>query len=301
MSAFKKLDRRNVFTTAHQASKAFSDSSSTSTFGVQFLLGTSGSLPVFSTTTNNELRYRSVKQLYYSNYVNDSNVITGSFENYLQSSLHTSGSRNLLSKASIISYPRSLIGEGIKPGTIIYDVSELGKYITNQSDYVLETDADGGLYIENGSGTDLGGVIKDDGEGRLKVDSGTPFAVTTGTTVGNVFYSHGIAVLTNEDLVDFFAAPSNLTFNWKSLQSIYTLNIKCKVKDSELNFSLNPSSVRDDNGNIADNITGSEFRPYVTTVGLYNDYGELIATAKLNQPVPKSTDTDMTFEIKLDI
>lgn len=301
MSAFKKLDRRNVFTTAHQASKAFSDSSSTSTYGVQFLLGTSGSLPVYSSTTTNELRYRSVKQLYYSNYVNDSNVITGSFENYLQSSLHTSGSRNLLSKATVISYPRSLTGEGIKPGTIVYDITGLGSYIENQSDYVLETQAAGGLYIETGSGASSGGIIKDDGEGRLKVDSGTPFSVSTGTTVGNVFYSHGIAVLTHEDLVDFFAAPDSLTFNWKSLQSIYTLNLKCKVKDSEFNFSLNPSATRDDNGNLADNITGSEFRPYVTSVGLYNDYGELIAVAKLNQPIPKSTDTDMTFEIKLDI
>ena len=301
MSAFKKLDRRNVFTTAHQASKAFSDSSSTSTYGVQFLLGTSGSLPVYSSTTTNELRYRSVKQLYYSNYINDSNVITGSFENYLQSSLHTSGSRNLLSKATVISYPRSLTGEGIKPGTIVYDITGLGSYIENQSDYVLETQAAGGLYIETGSGASSGGIIKDDGEGRLKVDSGTPFNVGTGTTVGNVFYSHGIAVLTHEDLVDFFASPNNLTFNWKSLQSIYTLNLKCKVKDSELNFTLNPSATRDENGNLANNITGSEFRPYVTSVGLYNDYGELIAVAKLNQPIPKSTDTDMTFEIKLDI
>ena len=299
MSAFKKLDRRNVFTTAHQASKAFSDSSSTSTFGVQFLLGTSGSLPVYSSTTTNELRYRSVKQLYYSNYVNDSSIITGSFENYLQSSLYTSGSRNLLSKATVISYPRSLTGEGIKPGTVVYDLAGLGNYIINESDYVLETEAAGGEYIESGESS--GGIIKDDGEGRLKVDSGSPLNVSTGTIVGNVFYSHGIAVLTHESVVDFFAAPHSLNYNWNSLQSIYTLNLKCKVKDSEFNFSLNPSSTRDDNGNLADNITGSEFRPYVTTVGLYNDYGELIAVAKLNQPIPKSTDTDMTFEIKLDI
>ena len=168
MSAFKKLDRRNVFTTAHQASKAFSDSSSTSTYGVQFLLGTSGSLPVYSSTTTNELRYRSVKQLYYTNYVNDSNLITGSFENYLQSSLYTSGSRNLLSKATVVSYPRSLTGEGIKPGTIVYDLTNLGSYIENQSDYVLETQGAGGLYFETGSGASSGGIIKDDGEGRLK-------------------------------------------------------------------------------------------------------------------------------------
>ena len=302
MSAFKKLDRKDVFTTSYLASKAFTDSADTPTYSIDFLLGTSGSTQIFKDDElyNQRLRYKSIKQLYYSNYIDDKDIITGSFENYLQSSLFTSSSRNLLNKATIVSYPRGVIGEGIKPNTVIYTIAGLGEYILDQGDYVLETALAGGKYIEAISGSE-DGVIKDDGEGRLKVDSGNPFSVAEDTVVGNVFYGHGLAIITEEDLVDYFASPFALNFNWQSLQSIFTMNINCKVKDEELNFSLNPTSLKDNNGNISDNVSGSQFSPYITTIGLYNDFNELIAVAKLGQPIPKSTDTDMTFQIKLDV
>ena len=54
-------------------------------------------------------------------------------------------------------------------------------------------------------------------------------------------------------------------------------------------------------GKVADNVSGSYFKPYVTSIGLYNDAQELIAVAKLGQPVPKSKDTDMTFVVTLDM
>ena len=50
-----------------------------------------------------------------------------------------------------------------------------------------------------------------------------------------------------------------------------------------------------------DNITGSAFQPYITTVGLYNDANELIAVGKMAQPVPKPANTEMTIIVKIDI
>ena len=47
-------------------------------------------------------------------------------------------------------------------------------------------------------------------------------------------------------------------------------------------------------------MTGSYFQPYFSTVGLYNEASELIAVAKMAQPVPVSDDTEMTVKIKLD-
>ena len=302
MSTFKKLDRRDVYTTYHLASKAFSDSSETSTYGVQFLESTSGSLPILQPakqTSVNKLQYRSLKQLYFSNFIDDKSVITGSFENYPQSSLSTSGSRNLLTRAAVVSYPRSSVGEGLKPNTVTFSFTGLGLYIVDQSDYVLETVAAGGAYIvDEGDGD---GTIKDDGEGRLKIESGTLFDLEVGDFVGNVIYPHGLAIFTAEPTVSYFVNPFSLDLNWNSLQTIYTLNVKCKVRDEELNYSTNPTTITGENGTIASNLTGSEFAPYVTTIGLYNDYNELVAVGKLGQPIPKSTDTDMTFEIKLDI
>ena len=49
-----------------------------------------------------------------------------------------------------------------------------------------------------------------------------------------------------------------------------------------------------------DFVTGSEFSPYVTTVGLYDEAQNLLAVAKLAQPLPSSPTTDTTILISLD-
>jgi hypothetical protein len=54
------------------------------------------------------------------------------------------------------------------------------------------------------------------------------------------------------------------------------------------------------NGQFLDNLTGSYFSPYITTVGLYNEAQELIAIGKMSQPVPTSNTTDLTILINLD-
>jgi hypothetical protein len=51
---------------------------------------------------------------------------------------------------------------------------------------------------------------------------------------------------------------------------------------------------------LVDFATASYFNPYVTTVGLYNDSNQLLAIAKLAQPLPLSSKTDTTILIKLD-
>ena len=68
----------------------------------------------------------------------------------------------------------------------------------------------------------------------------------------------------------------DLDISWKASHPIYTYNIRCKVKDYEMNFTQNPSSIKSSDGILKDNVTGSSFNPYVTTVGLYNDSNELL-------------------------
>lgn len=304
MSAFKKLDRRDVFTTTHLASKSWSVSGSNApTYGVQFYGGASSSLPSYpvsnpsvsySDTYEQLLRYRSIRQLYYSNYDSDNFLITGSFDNFLQSSLYHSGSRNLGSHVGIVSFPRNTYGIGLKPGSINFSI--IDTYIENEGDYVLETIAAGGQYIEDGNS----GTISDDGEGRILASSNALFDVQEGDVIGAVIYTHGLVVFTEEDFAKYFSNLTTPELTWNSYYPVYTTSYTAKVRDEEFNYSLNPTAVSTD-GKIADNISGSEFKPYVTTIGLYNDYQELIAVAKLGQPIPKSTDTDMTFVVKLDI
>mgnify|MGYP004468889187 CR=1 FL=1 len=51
---------------------------------------------------------------------------------------------------------------------------------------------------------------------------------------------------------------------------------------------------------LADFATGSLFKPYITTIGLYNEDNELLVVGKLGQPVRASNETDTTFVIRFD-
>ncbi len=86
---------------------------------------------------------------------------------------------------------------------------------------------------------------------------------------------------------------------YKSTQTIYQQQIYCQVNENEFNYTLNPSSTTI-SGSVRDFVTGSDFAPYVTTVGLYNDASELIAVAKLAQPFRMPANTDVTFVVRYD-
>ena len=43
------------------------------------------------------------------------------------------------------------------------------------------------------------------------------------------------------------------------------------------------------------------FAPYITTIGLYDNAGQLLAIGKLAQPIQTRSDVDMNFLIRLDL
>jgi hypothetical protein len=53
-------------------------------------------------------------------------------------------------------------------------------------------------------------------------------------------------------------------------------------------------------GTLADNITGSSFHPYATTIGLYNEANQLLVVGKLATPYPIPANTDITFIVRWD-
>lgn len=72
-----------------------------------------------------------------------------------------------------------------------------------------------------------------------------------------------------------------------------------RAKNKEFNYTTNPSYI-DANGNL--NFTSMVDNPvtYITTVGLYNDANELIAVAKLSQPIAKDFTKEALIKVKLD-
>lgn len=94
--------------------------------------------------------------------------------------------------------------------------------------------------------------------------------------------------------------PFSLSF--KNEHIIYEKTVKCTVKSHEFNLSYNPSLLKEGSEeNLMDYVTESFFSPYVTSIGLYDDFGNLLAVAKFGQPIPTSAETDFNFLIKLDL
>ena len=75
----------------------------------------------------------------------------------------------------------------------------------------------------------------------------------------------------------------------------------CRVSAGEFNTTRNHSALEENNDQYLNYLTGSNFSPYITSIGLYNSVGQLLAIAKLGQPIKKRDNVDMNFFVRLDL
>jgi len=73
-----------------------------------------------------------------------------------------------------------------------------------------------------------------------------------------------------------------------------------RAKNGEYNFSNNPSFATGSDGRFTQSTFVNDPKVYITTVGLYNENQELLAVAKLSQPVLKSFSNEILVKVKLD-
>ena len=84
---------------------------------------------------------------------------------------------------------------------------------------------------------------------------------------------------------------------------IWENEYQCTVDEHEYNDTTNISArkIRSNTSqDLADFATGSLFKPYITTVGLYNEENELLVVGKFGQPIRCSDETDTTFVLRWD-
>ena len=95
------------------------------------------------------------------------------------------------------------------------------------------------------------------------------------------------------------AMEAGNTFISDSEERITSQYYFTRVKNFEFNYSSNPSFI-DNQGNL--NFTSMIDMPkvYISTVGLYNDDGDLLAVAKISQPIAKDFTKEALIRVKLD-
>ena len=119
--------------------------------------------------------------------------------------------------------------------------------------------------------------------------------------VGNVFDKHGFVIISSPDYRYNAILNSPYTASYRSTLTTYELGIVTKIDAGDFNLSLNPTLTTDNDVTYTAFATSSTFHPYITTIGLYDDAGQLLAIGKLAQPIAKRNDVDMNFYIRLDL
>jgi hypothetical protein len=118
--------------------------------------------------------------------------------------------------------------------------------------------------------------------------------------VGNVFYTNGMVVLSSINSRYMKITQADV----RGTQTIHETEILCTVSPGEYNRSMNRTlqqyNSTTNQFEFKDFATGSAFRPFVTTIGLYNDFHQLVAIGKLSTPIQLPTNIDTTFVIKFD-
>jgi hypothetical protein len=124
--------------------------------------------------------------------------------------------------------------------------------------------------------------------------------------VGNVFYKNGFVTITHPSYIDALDTTGNGIINTLQFQGshqIYEHEYQCTIGEHEYNNTTNISARRRgsiDEDQIAGFQTSSAFKPYVTTIGLYNENNELLVVGKLASPIKMSNETDTTFVVRWD-
>lgn len=157
-------------------------------------------------------------------------------------------------------------------------------------------------------------------EYRVNSPAGEYGLLTNGTeSVGLLYYQAGIAVLTASVFSEFVGTVNvgdaltgstiptlcdSLRKRWDNCLFNNTTELNstiyfCRVNHNEFNYSSNPTY-----------LSGSQIRvkqtsldapvSYITTVGLYGSANELLAVAKLSEPLKKDPTNEMILRVRLD-
>ena len=241
--------------------------------------------------------------------------------------------RQLGSSATVISLPQKFYGENIKPFSVLLTDN------STDSTLLLRDDGRGNLYdvaysssyasrspIGAGSGSLVGNVFYADGF-VIITETSEPYN-TVGTLEGSdgftiefqstkTIYEREYVCQTEENEFQFTNNKSarvgrsgSVEISYNTIQRIQsaitnpTASVTAypQVEYATLGYS---TSSYDTNGyNIGREFipatTHSEFSTYVTSVGLYNDYDELVAIAKPARPIRNEKDLALTFVVRFD-
>jgi len=174
----------------------------------------------------------------------------------------------------LVTVTQDLYGNRVVPGTFSVSVGASASYDDGMGNLIVS---------ESGTGSIVGAVFYDKGIAVLKPTSGI---VNGGLT------RNGICIVSGTSVVTAFTSSVQL----------YEHSIRVKVNPTEFLHPLNNPSLVDESQEVTplQLLVSGTLKPYITTIGLYNDNYELLLVAKISSPVQRTSDLTQTFILKFD-
>ena len=219
---------------------------------------------------------------------------SGNIRKFDQDGSFTGGTKH--ESCVFVNYSRLLVKDEIKKGSYSLTINSGSSQIT-LADHGAQND-----YRVN-SPTGEYGILY------------TSSLASEGTGVGLIYYQAGVAVITAS--AEIFESASNYaaTFNitgtandtrrvWENNELNNTTELNstiyfCRANNNEFNYSSNQTYLQDSKI-ITKNVSSDPSVAYITTVGLYSADNELLAVAKLSEPLKKDQTNELTLRVRLD-
>lgn len=133
------------------------------------------------------------------------------------------------------------------------------------------------------------------------VQAATPTTPGTGSGDFGLFLPDiGTVIFYNPGYADAGAAAADIrSFTLNSQETISSNYAFVRVRNSEYNYTTNPSIITGSGDFVYSNFINSP-QTYITSVGLYNNNNDLLAIAKLSKPLVKDFTKEALIRIKLD-
>jgi hypothetical protein len=225
-------------------------------------------------------------------------------------------------EAWFLNFSRLLTKDEIKKGSYSMSIGTANAYATRDSAVTTLTDSGASTNYKINSPAGEYGLLY---TSSVLAVNGTSYGVPQGL----IYYQAGIVVLTGSTLGDQVTAvldernPGSVrNLNLLATSSINHLvdafthritNIQfnnttelnstiyfCRASHNEFNYSSNPTYLDGSKLVVKANDNLTPPRSYVTTVGLYSADNELLAVAKLSEPLRKDPTNELTLRVRLD-
>jgi len=212
----------------------------------------------------------------------------------------------------VININRARYKHNLKPATLDFKLTGTGGSLELTDDSITQTgsstitNAGRQFNIVSGSsgvmlGSNLTQVTDSGSYGLFYPDAG--FIILNPAALDHTITSLAPTTTANNDSLNHQKLYNHLktgaSFIVDSEEKVSSQFYFARAKNNQFNYTTNPSFV-DRVGNV--NIDSFIDNPttYITTVGLYNDNNDLVAVAKLSQPVTKDFTKEALIRVKLD-